>query len=317
MIGTRRAYSNQDLTNNGTYFEQVASTDGYVMATIGQPTYTDDYGGTLAGQTFDGGSQTSFVYATGAAFHFKPDPGKKGGGATVKLPVPGSFTMPVKKSEKWTLTFTVIVGSPKIEFYWIPLGPPPTTFTTTTMAGPAPVALPGGGMASILEQSRADLASGRIGATMQDSARQAIAQRMDDLTDVLGNATGMSQDEQDRQRFRQELAKVVCAPESAPLAMTSTEFARNVESLVDMFGRVTGHDFTAEQHDLVAAGVRALVQINENDANRHDLTLIKNNIDLFIDNVREALHLQLDTQQRRLLTRALVRIVGDGSQGDR
>jgi len=171
----------------------------------------------------------------------------------------------------------------------------------------------GGGMGAMLDQLRDDLASGRIRASMQESAQRAISQRMDDLTQVFGDATGMSGNADDRQRFMQELAKIVCSPQAEPHNSTSPEFAANVQSLIDVFARVTGRAFTPEQRGLLAAGVRALVQINDTDANRHDLALIRNNLDLFIDNVQQVLETQFDTNQRRLLTRALVRLVGDGS----
>ncbi|MDC6131593.1 hypothetical protein PPH41_27615 [Burkholderia gladioli] len=61
--------------------------------------------------------------------------------------------------------------------------------------------------------------------------------------------------------------------------------------------------------------MRALVRINDNEANRHDLVLIKRNVDLFLDNLQAALGQTLSHSERRLLTRALTRIVGDGSQG--
>ncbi|MGV2287310.1 hypothetical protein AAHK20_01230 [Trinickia sp. YCB016] len=315
MIGTRAAYGNWALTN-GNYFTQTAATDGYVMATVGQPTYTANYCGALSGRTYDAnGNPTSFVYATGLAYKY--DTGGKKSHKTYSIPVPGSFTMPVKKGERWDLTLTWNTdfgGAPQVEFYWIPLGAPPAAMHA--MAAAAPAAPAGGGMGAMLDQLRDDLASGRIRASVQESAQRAISQRMDDLTQIFGDATGMSANADDRQRFMQELGKIVCSPQAAPNSSTSPEFAANVQSLIDVFERATGggaRQFTPEQRGLLAAGVRALVQINDNDDNRHDLPLIRNNIDLFIDNVQQVLQTQFDTNQRRLLTRALVRLVGDGS----
>ncbi|KVH81830.1 hypothetical protein WL40_04945 [Burkholderia ubonensis] len=313
MIGARVPYTNVNLTNNGTFFSQNATTDGYVMATIGQPTWTADYCGSLAGETRAGNNLTSFAYATGLAYHYETGGGKKGSPTTIKIPVPGAFTMPVRKGETWTLTLswnTAVGNAPGIEFYWIPLGPPPGALA---LAAEAPVAPPDGGMAALHAQLRSDLASGRIQASMQASAQRVIAQRMEDLTQVFGNATGMSGDEADRQSFVNELARIVCSPEAAPRTSTSPEFAANVERLVDTFARVTGRTFTPAERELLAAGVRALVEINDSDANRHDLNLIRNHINLFIDNVEQAMQMKIDNGQRRLLTRALVRLVGDGS----
>jgi len=309
MIGTRVAYDQSALTRGGTYFTETASTDGYVMATVGEPTYTGNYAGALSGATYSGGTRTSFVYATGLSYLY--DTGGKKSGKSYTIPVPGAFTMPVRNGERWELTLTwnnAFGGPPKVEFYWIPMGMPPDA-----MAAEAPPAtLAGGGMGAMLDQLRDDLESGRLRASMEQSAQQAIAQRMDDLTRVFGDATGMSPENDARQRFMHALAQIVCAP-AEPRSSESPEFAGNVQSLIDVFARVTGKDFTAEQRALLATGVRALVQINDNDANRHDLVLIKSNVDLFIDNVQQVLGTQFDSSQRRLLTRALVRLVGDGS----
>ena len=310
MIGARAAYDQSALTDGGTYFTQTASTDGYVMATVGEPTYTGNYAGALSGATYSGNTRTSFVYATGLSYLY--DTGGKKSGRSYTIPVPGAFTMPVRNGERWELTLTwnsAFGGPPKVEFYWIPIGMPPDAMA----AEAAPATLPNGGMGAMLDQLRDDLSSGRLRASMTQSAQQAITQRMDDLTRVFGDATGMSADPDARQRFMQELAKIVCAPQAEPNTSESPEFASNVQSLVDVFARVTGRDFTSDERELLVAGVRALVQINDNDANRHDLVLIKSNVERFIDNVQQVLRTQFDSSQRRLLTRALVRLVGDGS----
>lgn len=310
MLGARIAYDQSALTHGGTYFTETATTDGYVMATVGEPTYTSNYAGALSGATYSGGTRTSFVYATGLSYLY--DTGGKKSGKVYRIPVPGAFTMPVRNGERWELTLTWngdFGGPPKVEFYWIPLGIPPDGIA----AEAAPATLPNGGMGAMLDQLRDDLQSGRLRASMEQSAQQTITQRMDDLTRVFGDATGMSPDADARQRFMQELAKIVCTPQAAPRTSESPEFASNVQSLIDVFARVTGQDFTAEQRSLLADGVRALVQINDNDANRHDLVLIKTNVELFLDNVQQVLRTQFDISQRRLLTRALVRLVGDGS----
>lgn len=70
-----------------------------------------------------------------------------------------------------------------------------------------------------------------------------------------------------------------------------------------------------QQQDLLKEGIRALVKINENAANRGDLGLIDANVRLFLDNVQRATDISLGNSDRRLLTRALVRLVGDGRHG--
>jgi trimeric autotransporter adhesin len=312
IIGTRVAYDQSALTNSGTTFSQQASTDGYVMATIGQPSWNSNYCGSLAGVTTDaGGNQTSFVYATGIAYEYDVPAGKKGSN-TIHIPVPGAFTMPVKQGETWTLTLTWVAdvgNAPQIEFYWIPLG----SSSTSVNAMAAPATLPNGGMAATLQQLRDDLATGRISSSLQASAQQTIQRRVDDLTQILGDATHMSSNAEDRAKFIADLQKIVCSPARDSQVSEAPDFEQSMTHLIDTFGSVTGHQFTTEQRGLLAAGVRALVQINDSPANRRDLTLIKNNINLFLDNVEQVLQARFDTNQRRLLTRALVRLVGDGS----
>jgi hypothetical protein len=123
----------------------------------------------------------------------------------------------------------------------------------------------------------------------------------------------MSSNPSDREQFIRDLQKIVCAPGLPAQASTLPGFGQSLEDLIDTFGKVTAHDFSPAQRGLLAAGVRALVQINDNQANRRDLNLIKNNINLFLDNVQQVLQLQFGANERRLLTRALVRLVGDGS----
>lgn len=311
IIGERVAYNQSNLTNGGTTFQQVAVTDGYVMATVGQPSWSSAYSGSLQGTTQNGQGQTSFVYATGLAYQYNESTGKKSG-TTLTILVPGSFTMPVKQGETWSLKLTAtppVNVAPQIEFYWIPLGPAP--------AGGERVAAPqamlaGGGMAASWQQLQDDVASGRVSDGAAVNSQQAIQQRVDDLTQILGQVTHMSSDPQNRAQFMQSLQKIVCSPAAPPQLSNTPAFEADLKQLADAFAKATGSNFTELQRGLLEAGIRALVQINDSDANRHDLSLIKNNIDLFIDNVQQILQLQPSSGDRRLLTRALVRIVGDG-----
>lgn len=314
IIGTRVAYDQSALTKGGTFFQQVAVTDGYVVATVGQPAWAVNYCGSLSGATSDSqGNQTSFMYATGLAYQYVVQEGKKAA-AVYFIPVPGSFTMPVKQGETWTLTLTWnadLGGAPQVEFYWVPLGPAPSTLAEA--AQPAPATLAGGGMAASLQRLRDDLAAGRIGSSVRATVQEAIRRRIDDLTQVFGDATRMSSKPEERGQFIRDLQKIVCGPGSTVQASTQPGFEQDVQALIDTFGSVTAHVFNPPQRGLLAAGVKALVQINDSPANRHDLNLIKNNINLFLDNVQQVLQLQFGNNERRLLTRALVRLVGDGS----
>jgi len=313
-IGTRSARS---LSNNNRNYRETAQTDGYVMVTIGQPTYTANYCGVVAGTTLDAaGNITSFTYATGMAYEYDTSK-KKHNGKKYRIPAPGSMLMPVRKGEQWMLQLTPapdFPDPPLVEFYWVPLGQVSNGLQAAD-DDTAPTISPHAGMAAMHGQLRDDLESGRLRASVQESTQQAISERMDDLTKILGDATGMSGDVEARRRFTQALAKIVCSPVSEPQRSTSPEFAQSVQSLIDVFAQVTNHTFTQPERGVLADGVRALVRINDNDENRHDLDLIKQNIGFFIDSVQNVLQLQLDASKRRLLTRALVRLVGDGSGG--
>ncbi|MFC5475570.1 hypothetical protein [Paraherbaspirillum soli] len=127
IIGNRVAYDQKALIKGGTSFEQVATSDGYVMAAIGQPIWKANHCGSLAGTTSHNGKQTSIVHATALAYQIKTSNGNEDD-KTISIPVPGSFTMPVKQGETWTLklTWNADIGkAPPLKFYWIPLGPPP------------------------------------------------------------------------------------------------------------------------------------------------------------------------------------------------
>ena len=316
IMGTRVPYDQSALTDGGTFFQQVANTDGYVVATVGQPAWAVNYCGCLSGATSDShGNQTSFMYATGLAYQYVVPEGKKKA-AVYYIPVPGSFTMPVKQGETWSLTLTWNVdfgGAPQVEFYWVPLGPAPSLLAEAVE--PPPATLAGGGMAASLQHLRDDLAAGRIGSSVRATVQEAIQHRVDDLAQVFGDATRMSSKPEDRGQFIRDLQKIVCGPGATAQASMQPGFEQDVQALIDTFGSVTAHVFSESQRGLLAAGVKALVQINDSPANRHDLNLIKNNINLFLDNVQQVLQTEFGSNERRLLTRALVRLVGDGSGG--
>lgn len=306
-FGPRTAYSQANLAN-GTTFKQIATTDGFVLATVGQPTATENYVGTLEGFTTDSsGNTTSFAYATGVAYHYTAPNGKKGS-TSVLIPVPGSFTLPVRKGETWNLqlTWVAAVGpAPTVEFYWVP---------DDAQQGQAEQSRTRSPMRNGMQALRNDIQSGQMQQRMQASAQQAINERVDDLTRILGDATNMSSNQQDRAQFVKDLQKIVCSAAPQGQQPNNQVNDHDVQELIGTFARVTGRQFAQQENGLLDAGIRALVQINDNDANRHNLGLIQKNVGLFIDNVQQALKIQFDNNDRRLLTRALVRIVGDGTQ---
>jgi hypothetical protein len=312
-FGTRTAYNQSDLVDGGTSFTQVATSDGFVMATVGQPTFSANYLGTLEGFTVDSsGSNTSFVYATGLAYSYNMQNGKKGVN-TILIPMPGSFTMPVRKGETWSLrlTWNTEIGqAPQVEFYWIP-----DLDGTHGHAG-----VPAGQQASIMKQAmntlRDELQSGKVQGSMLLSAQQAIDGRVLDLAHILGDSVNQGSSEQDRQQFLGRLQKIVCSAAPQGQKTDNAVDPQALQDLIASFGKLSGHTFSVQQNGLIEAGVRALVQINDNDANRRDLSLINRNIGLFLDNMQQVLDKQFSNNERRLLTRALVRIVGDGNRGD-
>ena len=308
-FGQRVAYTQNDM-NDG-IFSQLAQVAGFVMATVGQPTFTTNYLGTLEGSTATPqGAITSFVYATGLAYQYHAE-SKKGPQAIV-VPVPGSFTMPVRQGETWTLQLTwnsTIGPAPQVEFYWIP---------AEGVAGQA--ALPAQGasaMARALSALRADIGSGKVQTAMLASTQRAIDARVNDLAQILGDAVNPASGQEERRQFLRDLQKVVCSATPPGERADNRVSTDDLQALVATFARLAGRTFTTEQNALLETGVRALVQINDNDTNRHDLTLINRNIGLFLDNTEQVLDHRFIANERRLLTRALVRIVGDGSHGER
>lgn len=309
-FGQRVAYTQNDLSDGKT-FSQVADVDGFVMATVGQPTFTTNYLGTLEGSTTGAqGEMTSFVYATGLAYQYMAE--SKKGPQSIFVPVPGSFTMPVRKGETWTmqLTWNAAIGpAPQVEFYWIPAGGDSAQATLPTRQASA--------MAQALAALRADIGSGKVQSEMLASTQRAIDARVNDLAQILGDAVNPASSEEERRQFLHDLQKIVCSATPPGERADNRVSANDLQALVATFGRLAGRTFTAEENALLETGVRALVQINDNDTNRHDLVLINRNIGLFLDNTEQVLDHRFIANERRLLTRALVRIVGDGSHGER
>lgn len=150
--------------------------------------------------------------------------------------------------------------------------------------------------------------NGGLIASVQDT----INQRVSNLTKVLDSVTQTSASEAERQQFVQELQKIVCstAPNGDVVAKPLDE--QSVQDLIDTTSKLTGHQFTPDQEAALGAGIKALVQINESDANRNNLSLIKKNVDMFIDSLQHSLDMQFSTEDRRSLLRGLVTLVGDG-----
>lgn len=132
-FGPRQVFTQADLTNN--QFSQVAASDGFVMAVLGNITYDQAFLGMVAGSTSMNGVVTSAVYASASTQTMTADMGKKGT-QTYHLPLPGNFTMPVRAGETWSITLTAdaqLAAVPNLTFYWIPDG----EASQTALAGTA------------------------------------------------------------------------------------------------------------------------------------------------------------------------------------
>jgi hypothetical protein len=157
-----------------------------------------------------------------------------------------------------------------------------------------------------LNRRTADIAPGPLRNLPSPDVKQAIDQRVEDLSVVLANTILKDHDPDTYAELRQALLPVFCSG-SLPAHGVDDSV---IQELIDTFGRVTGHCFDLDKRQLLAKGVLALLHINDNDATRHDLNLIKNNVDLFLDNLQKALDQTLGAGNRRMLTRALVSVVG-------
>lgn len=305
-FGSRTAYTQADFDNN--VLSKVAASDGLLMANVGQPSIDVAYRGMLEGSTLDSaGVVTSSVFAT-ASTQAVTGTAKKGGGVTYHLPLPASFTMTVRAGEVWKLeliTNEAFGVAPDVEVYWTPEGASGAPAAGTT----------GGGMRAAMQRLRDDLASGRLQANMLAATQRTIDERVNDFARVFGDATGMHSGQDERGRIVHELQKIVCRAMPPGQVADNRVNDADVASLIATLGQVSGRTFDSAQQGLLDAGVRALVSINDNALNRGDLVLIKTNVGQFIDSAEQALALHFDANQRRLLTRAVLRLVGDGSLG--
>ncbi len=144
------------------------------------------------------------------------------------------------------------------------------------------------------------------------SVQETINQRVDNLTRVLISVIHTSSSEAEHAQFIQGLQKIVCSATPTGEVIAKPFNEQSVQDLIDTASRLTGRTFTPNQQALLGAGVQALVQINESDANRKSLSLIKKNVDMFINNLQQSLDMEFSSDDRRSLIRGLVTLVGDG-----
>ncbi|KAB8051903.1 hypothetical protein GCN74_26235 [Janthinobacterium sp. FT14W] len=316
MLGERAQYHNPSFP-----FKQLAASDGILMAFMGTLTLDSPppaFFGVLQGATVDASGQpTSATYVTAFTKPVTVQTGKKSA-TTYNVPVPGVFTLPVRQGETWTVTLVTNTDAgetpPDIVLTWVPAGAGAGGLGAV-MAGPD--INPNRLMADSFLNLQERMASGQVPGTVAATAQEVIDGRVNDLTRIFGDATHMSADAEERAQFVRDLQKIVCSPALPGEAEVVKPLdPQAVQDLIDTFGKASGHSFTDAQRGLLQAGVEALVQINDSEASRSDLGLIKKNIGMFIGNVQQVLGIEFSSTDTRLLTRALVRLVGDGRQND-
>ncbi|BAE50704.1 hypothetical protein amb1900 [Paramagnetospirillum magneticum AMB-1] len=313
-LGAPTPYSQADMTAHDTKDEYIrifsqstpVSTDGVVIANIGIfQQQVPQYAGLLEGTTSGGVT----LYATSATVRYTIASSKKGGDVTVTLPVLGTLVLPVRKGETWTLT---LMGAPpvplaNVTFYWWPLG------------GQAAAAAPALYDASAapphpFQSNLAGMMSGLSGTYSIQAAEQAIRSRVEDLTQVLGDATKMSADARDRQTFVDQLQKIVCSAQPPGTPVDNSVEDGDLDALIATFAKTTGKTFDDAQKKMLEDGVRALIAINATPGSRRDLSLIDKNIQTFLGNMETVLGQPFTAKQNRVLKKALSRLVGDGTQ---
>lgn len=316
VLGERAQYHNPSFP-----FKQLAASDGILMAFMGTLTLDSPppaFFGVLQGATVDaGGQSTSATYVTAFTKPVTVKTGKKSA-TTYNVPVPGVFTLPVRQGETWEVKLITNQDAgetpPDVVLTWIPAAAGAAALGAVTVR---PDINPNRLMADSFLKLQERLASGQVPGTVTATAQEVIDGRVNDLTQIFGDVTHMSSDEEERAQFVRDLQKIVCSPALPGEAdVVKPLDPQAVQDLIDTFGKASGHSFTDEQRGLLQAGVEALVQINDSEGSRADLNLIKKNIGLFISNVQQALGIEFSSTDTRLLTRALVRLVGDGRQND-
>ena len=319
------------LSNNGERFQQKAPTDGFVVVSVGIAGLGKPSIGAIVGKTSttvnENSSLTSTALASSSFGEYTVSVGKKGS-KTYIINYPGSFTLPVKKGEYWTVEFLSVPDlkqfpAPQNQYQFVPLGPDQgaqavsasDVLNTTSVNAKAAVRTEPykSYIPDMVKKFHTD-ASAIIPPASDETPQEVIDRRMSDLTSILSKSTPMNKDEDSRNKFINELSKIVCTVDNETGKLHNQFAQKDMDKLISTYSDITGKTFTADETSLLRSGINALVQINANEKNRHDLVLIKANIDTFIDALATAMHMTFSREQRRLLTRALVRLVGDGTQ---
>nr|WP_063572805.1 hypothetical protein [Luteibacter rhizovicinus] len=303
----------QPITFTKNQASGIAATDGFIQATIG--TFSSDFSANFAGLVSctvqNGATVTGVTYAS--ANTTKEVIKTKKGTNTYYLPLFGNICMPVRKGEQWTLVYlaeTIFKPAADIVAFWMPLGPGLTQ-------APLPAAPTGPDLAEVARQfevlRQRALSGSLVPPASLEAIQKAIDQRVGDLARVLGDATGMPPDEEARTAFVRQLGALACSA-ALPVPDGHRVDQPRIDGVIDTFATLTGRAFTPAQRAMLEEAIRALESVNDSDEARHDAKTISDNIRLFLRTLQEVTGLTFDATRMRLLTRALARLVGNGSQ---
>jgi hypothetical protein len=281
-----------------------ASTDGLLVVQLSPN--GDLFYGLVTVKTQLNGSQTSQNMVTASASEittYNKDGSKD---SVYYIPQNASLSVPVRKGEAWSMAFTTDnrVSAANVSAYWVPFGP--QAGATSFAAAAVPAASAG----QLLRQVQASPAASVP--LSQSASQEEIDRRVAELTRSVGDALHLPVEGDTRQAFIERLQKLVCAATPPGMPPENRVDPKDIAGLIDFLAEATGRQFAPQERELFDKGVRALIAINDSDANRSDAALIRRNILMFMQYAPKALGLTLSQEQSREMIRALVRIVGTG-----
>lgn len=100
---------------------------------------------------------------------------------------------------------------------------------------------------------------------------------------------------------------------TAPSQAGTPPATADVAELVDTLGSLTGQSFSPAQQELISRAAAILLQEAATNASHDDTQLNQSNVGLFIDDLQQVLAVSFTAEERQILTRALVRMIGTGT----
>jgi trimeric autotransporter adhesin len=281
-----------------------ANTDGMIVVQLSPN--GDLFYGLVTVTTKLKGANTSQNTLTAAASQittFKKDGTKD---SIYYVPQNSSMCVPVCKDEDWAIALTGDgrVNVANVAAYWIPFGPQASPPSVEAMP------VPNASGSQLLRQVWGSSADAMP--FSRSASQEEIDRRVAELTRSVGNALHLPAEGGVREAFVERLQKLVCSAAPPGERPENRVDAKDIDSLVDFLGKATGHAFAPLERELLDKGIRALIAINDSDANRNDPALIRRNILMFMQYAQKAMGVTLSQEQAREMIRALVRIVGTG-----